>query len=126
MGLTGRFILRTPSKPCFSRRWREKQGLGRGGIAEASRFPGAQGLIPGGDSGGGGGLLGAASSMLGGGGGGLGGALGAVSALTGSGLSADKMGALLPLFLNFAKSQAGEGLVGRLMEGAPALKKLIG
>ena len=105
------------------------QGGAQGGDFDAllSAIPGAADLLPSGGSSGGGGLLGGAASMLsGGGGGGLGGALGALTAMSGSGLSTDKLSSLATLFMNFAKSEAGAELIGRLLDGAPALKKLLG
>jgi len=96
-------------------------------------LPGASDLLSkvgsggGGESGGGlGGLLGAAASLTGGGGGGLGAAAGALSMLQGSGISSDKLGGFVSMFLKFAQSKAGKELIGRLLDGAPALKALIG
>jgi hypothetical protein len=76
---------------------------------------------------GGGGMLG---GLMGGAASGLGGSLGAgagiLSLLQKSGLGSDKLGALLPLLLNFLKSEAGEALVGRIVGKVPELKALMG
>lgn len=73
--------------------------------------------------GGGGGALGGLTSALGGGGGG---AMGLIGALAGSGFSTDKLGGLVSLFMNFAKGQAGDGLVQKLLGQAPELAKMMG
>jgi hypothetical protein len=93
------------------------------------KVPGAAGVLSkttgGGDAGGGGlgGLLGSAASSLGGS---LGGGAGILAMLQKSGLGSDKLGALLPLLLQFLKSEAGESLVGRIFGKAPELKALMG
>ena len=93
-------------------------------------LPGASGLLGKAGGGGGtasggllGGVLSQASSALGGN---LGQSLGILSAVQGSGFSMDKIGPLVKLFLNFAKSNAGEGLVQKLMGQVPELAKLAG
>ena len=95
------------------------------------KVPGAAGLISKVSSGGaepeGGGMLG---GLLGGAASGLGGSLGAgagiLALLQKSGLGSDKLGALLPLFLQFIKSEAGEALVSRIVGKVPELKALMG
>jgi hypothetical protein len=76
---------------------------------------------------GGGGMLG---GLLGGAVSGLGGSLGAgagiLALLQKSGLGSDKLGALLPLLLQFVKSEAGEALVSRIVGKVPELKALMG
>ena len=93
-----------------------------------SAIPGASGLLSTGaaageSSGGGGGLLGAVGSMMGGG---LGGALGALGSIQKSGISAGNIGGLVSLFMTFAKSQAGEALMQRILGSVPELAKLAG
>lgn len=93
-----------------------------------SSMPGADALLAkAGGSGGGGGLLGqgmgALGSMLGGG---AGGALGLLGALQGSGLSADSLGPFVSKFVEFAKSSAGQALMGKILGKAPELTKLLG
>ncbi len=83
--------------------------------------------------GGGGGAGGAASGMLGKLGGMLGGAmggkagdaLGLLGALQGAGLSGDKAGSFVSMFVNFIKSKGGEGIVQALMGKLPELAKLV-
>jgi hypothetical protein len=97
------------------------------------KVPGAGALLSnvssggGAPAGGGGGMLG---GLLGGAASGLGGSLGAgagiLSMLQKSGLGSDKLGALLPLLLQFLKSQAGEGIVGSITGKVPELKALMG
>jgi hypothetical protein len=92
------------------------------------KVPGAAGVLSkaagGDDSGGGlGGLLGSAASGLGGS---LGAGAGILAMLQKSGLGSDKLGALLPLLLQFLKSEAGEALVSRIFGKAPELKALMG
>lgn len=70
-----------------------------------------------------GGMLGSAASGLGGG---LGAGAGILSLLQKSGLGSDKLGALLPLLLQFLKSEAGEGLVSRIFGQVPELQALLG
>ncbi len=93
-------------------------------------IPGASGLLSAGaaagESSGGGGLMGAVGSMLGGGGGGIGGALGAIASIQKSGISGGNVGGLVSLFMTFAKSQAGEGLIQRILGSVPELAKLAG
>lgn len=87
-----------------------------------SALPGAQDLLAefaaGGD-GGGGGLLGGLSGALGGS---LGGAIGT---LLKSGLDKDQLQQLVPLFLGYAKEQAGDELVGRVVGAVPGLDGLV-
>ena len=94
------------------------------------KIPGASGLLGASEepsSGGGGGLLGgalgAAKSAFGGS---AGGALGILGAIQGSGFDASSAGGLVSTFLQFAKSNAGEGLVGKLLAKMPELAKLAG
>jgi hypothetical protein len=92
------------------------------------KVPGAAGLLSkvgGADSGGGGlgGLLGAAASGLGGN---LGAGAGVLAMLQKSGLGSDKLSSLLPLLLQFLKSEAGEALVNRIAGKVPELKALMG
>lgn len=95
------------------------------------KIPGASGLLGGEeptDTGGGlggglGGALGQAASALGGG---LGSTAGLLGSLQGSGLGADKLGPLVNLFMEFAKSKAGPDLVTRLLAKVPELAKLAG
>ena len=96
-----------------------------------SKLPGAGDLIKsaagGGDEGGGGGgLLGGLGGAIGGALGGGGGALGAVSALTKTGLSADKLGGFVELFKNFALPKLGPDLLKRLLSKVPGLGSLLG
>ncbi len=70
-----------------------------------------------------GGMLGSAASGLGGS---LGAGAGILSLLQKSGLGSDKLSALLPLLLQFLKSEAGEALVGRILGQVPELKALLG
>jgi hypothetical protein len=91
-------------------------------------IPGASDLLKGsggGEAGGGllGGLMGQAGSALGGN---LGGAVGLLGMLQGTGLKSEQFGPFVSMFLKFAKSKAGEDLVGRLLSQAPQLAKLAG
>lgn len=92
------------------------------------KIPGASGLLEGKEtnaSGGGmlGGMLGQAASALGGGSGSM---AGLMSLLKNTGLSAEKLGPLVNLFLEFAKSKAGAGLMTRILAQVPELAKLAG
>jgi hypothetical protein len=92
------------------------------------KIPGAAGVLqkaPGGEEAGGGlgGLLASAASALGGS---LGAGAGILAMLQKSGLGSDKLSALLPLLLQFLKSEAGEALVSRIFGKAPELKALMG
>ena len=93
------------------------------------KVPGAAGVLSqasgGGEAAGAGlgGLLGSAASSLGGS---LGGGAGILAMLQNSGLGSDKLSALLPLLLQFLKSEAGEGLVNRIVGQVPELKALMG
>ena len=95
-------------------------------------IPGAANIVDTGsekESGGGGllGALGGLTSSLGGGlGGGLGGALGILTEIQKTGFSASSIGPLVSMFLNFTKSNAGEGLVQKLLGQIPELAKLGG
>jgi len=92
-------------------------------------IPGAASLVGGASgakaaSGGGiGGLLGAATSALGGGGD-LGSALGVLASIQKSGLSMENIGKLVSMFMKFARSNAGDGVVNNLLSKAPELAKL--
>ena len=94
-------------------------------------IPGAGGLLGGGssgDSGGGGGglmggVLGAAKSAMGDK---LGGSLGILSAVQGSGFDAGSVGGLVSMFMKFARSSAGEGVISKLLSKVPELAKLAG
>lgn len=94
------------------------------------KIPGAAGLLsktaeaePAGGGGGLGGLLGSAASGLGGS---SGAGAGILSMLQKSGLGSDKLASLLPLFIQFAKSEAGETLIQRIIGQVPELKALMG
>ncbi len=79
-----------------------------------------------GGGGGGAGVLGKLGGMLGGAvGGKAGGALGLLSALQGAGLSGDKAGSFVSMFVNFIKSKGGEGIVQTLLGKLPELAKLV-
>ena len=89
-------------------------------------LPGAKGLLSGaGVSTGGGGLLGGlggAAATLG-----IGeGTASSLAALVSQGLPSDKMISLASLFLNFLKSNAGEGLVSKILAQVPALRNVQG
>lgn len=72
---------------------------------------------------GGGGLLGGASGMLSGA---LGGKLGGAASLIGvSGLDTGQAGKLVEMFVSFAKSQAGEAVIGRILESVPELQTFL-
>jgi hypothetical protein len=111
-----------------------KDNLAGDDFAElTSKLPGVAGMLsdttsgPDTSSGGGGllgGLAGAASAL--GVGGGAAGALGTLGALGSSGLSAEKIGSLASLFLDFVKSNAGEGLATKILSQVPDLKSLLG
>jgi hypothetical protein len=92
------------------------------------KSPGAAGVLSkapgGGEAGGGlGGLLGSAAAGVGGS---LGASAGILAMLQKSGLGSDKLSALLPLLVQFLKSEAGEALVSRIFGKAPELKALMG
>ena len=93
------------------------------------KVPGAAGVLSKASSGGEeadgglGGLLGSAASGLGGS---LGAGAGILAMLQNSGLGSDKLGSLLPLLLQFLKSEAGEALVSRIFGSVPELKALMG
>jgi len=77
--------------------------------------------------GGGGGLLGGGGlgGMLGGAMGDMGG-LGAIMQLASSGLEKEQLGTFVQLFLNYVQSEAGQEMVGKIVEGVPALKAVLG
>jgi Protein of unknown function VcgC/VcgE (DUF2780) len=93
-------------------------------------IPGASGLVggaskaePAGGGGGLGGLMGAATSALGGN---LGSSLGVLASMQKSGLSMESVTKLVPMFMKFARSNAGDGLVNNLLSKVPELAKLAG
>ena len=91
------------------------------------KIPGAADLVGKKPEGGGGGLMGGLAGMAGGLlGGDTGGAMGLVSTLTESGLDMSKAGSFVGLFVDFAKKQAGDGLVGKLLSAAPDVAQLVG
>ena len=55
-----------------------------------------------------------------------GGALGALSALSGTGLSLDKIGDFAKLFMDFVKPKLGADLLGRIASKVPGLGSLLG
>ena len=57
-------------------------------------------------------------------GGDAGSALGTLSGIASSGFSMDKVGSLVSMFMGFAKSNAGEGVVSKLLSQVPELSKL--
>lgn len=92
-----------------------------------AKLPGAVEMLkqaPAEDSGGGGlmGSIGGALGALGGGDS----PLGALSALTKSGLSLDKIGDFASLFIQFIKPKLGADLLGRLVKKVPGLGTLVG
>jgi hypothetical protein len=91
----------------------------------ASKVPGVEALASAAPkaAGGLGDMLGGLSDALGGAGESLTGALGALSA---SGLSLDKLKALLPMIVSFLKEKAGGDLVKRILEKIPGLGDLLG
>jgi len=70
-----------------------------------------------------GGLMGKAGNMLGGN---VGSALGVMGLFKQSGLNGDQAGSFVSMFFNFAKSKAGNDLVGKVLGQIPELKKLLG
>ncbi len=99
----------------------------------AGAIPGASDLIGGAEQSSGGGLMGAVSALssgnvmgavtgLMGGGGGL---AGAVAALSDSGLNADQASGFLGLALNFLKQNAGDSIMGEIVEKVPFLGELL-
>lgn len=100
-------------------------GGGLGGIAGA-----LGGLLGGGSShssSGLGGLMQTASGLLGGQSGGSGDVLGLVGGLLGnSGISPDKLGPFVGLFMQYIQGKAGQGGVDSVLGALPDLKKLLG
>ena len=86
--------------------------------ALVAKLPGAEYLLKSDGS-----LLSSLSSSVGGG---LGSALGAVSVLGSSGLDSDKVGDLMGMFSRYAREQAGDNLVDRVMDSMPGLDTVIG
>jgi hypothetical protein len=95
----------------------------------AAKLPGAADLAKseGSSGGSGGGMLGGvmkmASSALGGG---AGDALELTGKLKDSGLELDQFGSFGTMLMDFIKGKAGEGMVGKVLDNVPELKKLIG
>jgi uncharacterized protein VcgC/VcgE DUF2780 len=94
-------------------------------------IPGVKDLLggasPGGEAAGGGmlgGLMGQAASALGGGD--LSSSLGVLAAIQKSGFSASQTGSLVKLLVDFAKSNADEGLVGKILRQVPELARMAG
>lgn len=93
-------------------------------------MPGAEALLSkargasagAGESGGLGGALGGLSSLVGGGSD----LAGALSLLQGSGLSTDQLGPFVSKFVEFAKSSAGQALVGSILGKVPEIAKFLG
>ncbi len=106
-----------------------KEHAEAGDVSEMlGKLPGAAGLMkaaPSSSSGGGllGGLGGALGSALGGG---AGQALGAVEALSKTGLSAGKLGSFLEMFKQFVLPKLGPDLLKRLLGKIPGLGSLLG
>ncbi|MEZ4387752.1 MAG: hypothetical protein R3D98_09280 [Candidatus Krumholzibacteriia bacterium] len=92
-----------------------------GGRDLVKALPGADSLLA--TAGGGGGLLGMAGKLLGGN---IGQGLGAAGLLKSAGLDQDRGGQFLSLFVAFARSHAGQELVGRVLQSFPQLAKLLG
>jgi hypothetical protein len=88
------------------------------------------GVLGGNKSGGGnamGGIMQAASGLLGGNKGGGGDILGLLGGVLGnSGMSMDKLGPFMGLFLNYVQGQAGQGGLNSILGALPDLKKFIG
>ena len=92
-----------------------------------SKLPGAEALAGGAGSDGGGGLLGGLAGGLGGAlGGKLGDVAGMLGALQGSGLNSDQLGSLVSMLVDYARQNAGDGLVEKLLSQVPALKGMLG
>lgn len=105
-----------------------RKQAGEGDFAQLQeKIPGADRVMqdaPGGGQEGGkggmlGGLMGAASSALGGKGGS---AMGLAAIASQSGLGGDKMGPFVSKFIDFVRSNAGEGMVSKLTEKIPELR----
>jgi Protein of unknown function VcgC/VcgE (DUF2780) len=101
--------------------------LGGGGGSSAGGIAGAVGGLLGGGSGGSSNPLGAVASLLGGsGGGGAASALSALGVLNSAGLSMDKIGPFVQMFLGYVQNNAGAGAQASIMNALPDLKKLLG
>lgn len=91
----------------------------------AAAIPGAADLLKagaGGGAGGGmGGMLGGLAQKAGGMLGGAGGAAGALAALAGAGLTGDKAGSFLKMFLDFLKSKLPGDLFASILSKVPGL-----
>ena len=102
------------------------------GKSEASalvdKIPGAASLLKEAPAGGGlGGMIGGLGKSLSGSlGGKLGGAATVLTTLQGSGLDLNQSGKFVSMFFDFAKSQAGSGVVNQILSKMPEIKKLIG
>jgi len=96
--------------------------------AMLGKLPGAADLMKAApSSSGGGGLLGGLGDALGGAlGGGAGQALGAMEALSKTGLSMDKLGSFLEMFKQFVLPKLGPDLLKRLLGNIPGLGSLLG
>lgn len=97
-----------------------------GAVSELfSKLPGAAQMAEsaGGGGGGGAGLLGSVGGALGGS---LGGSMGALASLAGSGLGSDQIGSLIQQFVGYAKENAGEGIVDKVLAGVPEIQKILG
>lgn len=99
-----------------------------GGLTGAEGLMSAASAATGGADAGGsggllGGLLGKISSLFGGQ---AGGALGLLTQLQQSGLSADQVGPLASMFVGFAKEKVGGDVVDNLLGKVPELKNLVG
>ena len=66
------------------------------------------------------GLCGVSAGMFGGGSAAL------VGLVENSGMGIDKLGSFATMFVDFAKEKAGADLVGKIMDGVPDLKKVLG
>ncbi len=94
----------------------------KGGSSAGGGLGGLLGGLTGGAKSAGGGLMQAAGSLLGGK---AGGALGLLGALQGAGLDPAKGGSFITMFLNFAKGQAGAGLLSSIAGKIPELSKFL-
>lgn len=103
------------------------QQLMGGGGSSTGGIAGALGGLMGGKSGGGGlgALASAASGLLGKDAGGLGQIAGLVSQLSNAGISTDKAGGFVKLFMDYVSGKGGGDIVTKLLGNAD-LKKLIG
>lgn len=89
-----------------------------------SKFGGGASAAPASGGGGGmlGGMLGKAAAMVGGD---VGKGLNLANMLQGSGLSLDKAGGFVGMFMNFVKSKAGDGVAQGILGKLPDLAKLV-